>query len=318
MQRGVAVLLVLVTAIPACSEDDEPSKADNAEAAPEVVVEELAPTDVPDCTADQVHLGTMSGADAASIAPRQVVAPEDRVVVLTAEGRDQPCGLSAWPAIGLTTDAGESEVIVPEPDPDASPEPPGGRVVLLGGRTIAAIVRLRSWCVASDADVLVELRLPLGHEMRESLRSFPPACDPGVQNVAGTWFVVAPTPDEPLVVTVGDFPEQVASDGPLRFTVRVDNISSEPVGLDPCPSYRVTAQPEAGNETDTRGSSNSYELDCSRAPDEIPAGGQLHFAAEMPVSDFPGGFPGGLQVEVLLDHDNETWTIVAPPTVALA
>ncbi len=68
-------------------------------------------------------------------------------------------------------------------------------------------------------------------------------------------------------------PEQARQGERLRFVVRIQNLGSEPVSLNPCPYYRVQYLPHV----------ETGYLNCEEAPDSIPPRSHLDFKMEVSV-----------------------------------
>ncbi len=95
--------------------------------------------------------------------------------------------------------------------------------------------------------------------------STPPGPDP-----VPPGSVAPPLAGEPIELQlIVDEPARVGE--PLRFIVRIANLGSVPVSLDPCPYYRV--QYLTTVET-------GY-LNCDQSPEAIPADGHLDFAMQI-------------------------------------
>lgn len=303
MRWGLAGLL-LVVAVAGCSGDDDDSGS-GAAADREVIpfaalggtiplpdpVDDVAGPDVPECTADQLTL--------AEIAANEVLGgtgapsyPENHILALTAKPGER-CGLSAFPTLRLVSSEGEFDPVVPQIEPMPGPE--GGRLHMAGDQRPIGILRWYSSCVPADAEVTVEGQLTGGSVVSTTLDGDRPGCDPAQPNVAVPWNnFPAPPPESPLVATLEDVPNKVSVQEPLAFTVHLANPGSEPVALDPCPVYEATY----GESATVTWFTNQFN--CDDAPEEIPAGGELRFDVEMPLSDIPAGFPGGLFVRVYM------------------
>jgi hypothetical protein len=104
----------------------------------------------------------------------------------------------------------------------------------------------------------------------------------------------APLDAAPLEAELVDPPAPHA--GILEVTVALTNPGTQPVSLDPCPVYRLVYG-ESGTAVEI-----VNELNCPAAPDRIPAGGQLRFAAELELgNDIRPGFVGSVFLEVYFD-----------------
>jgi hypothetical protein len=80
-----------------------------------------------------------------------------------------------------------------------------------------------------------------------------------------------------------NLPQRVQAGQPLRYTVTLTNTSTQPVVLDPCPSYiEILGQKIVWA---------SYQLNCAAAR-PIPPGGSLTFAMQL---DLPASLPAGAQ-----------------------
>ena len=111
----------------------------------------------------------------------------------------------------------------------------------------------------------------------------------------------SPGAPSPLAAELVELPAAAPFDGTLRVVVELRNTGAEPVSLAPCPVYRL-AYGESGTVVDI-----SNELNCAASPDEIPAGGQVLFAAELglPGDEVPRGFEGTVMVDVYLDDAHQ-------------
>jgi hypothetical protein len=196
-------------------------------------------------------------------------------------------------------------MLVPEPV-----SPRAERLLLTGRQRLVGIVRWRSSCAPSDAEVGVEATLA-GGDTLWALLPDRPGCDPSAQNTGG-FFMAFPAlpPESPLEAELVELPATAPFAGTLRLIVGLHNPGAEPVSLDPCPVYRL-AYGESGTVVEI-----NNELNCQAAPDEIPAGGRLLFAAELalPSEEVPRGFVGSVMVDVYLDDAHQTAAAAAELT----
>jgi hypothetical protein len=250
--------------------------------------DEVAGHEVPECTSDLVTfevvevLGGEAGVGG-------LLPPETRTVALMARSGER-CGLSGWPALHLTASEGHPDSF----EPDVVVPLPAGRLLLTGRQRIVGVVRWYSSCAPPDADVGVEATLAGGDTVWAPLPDRP-GCDPSARNTGGFFQTFPASPfDSPLKAELVDLPERAPFDGTLQVVVELSNPSPDPVSLDPCPVYRL-AYGESGTVVDIHN-----EMNCAAAPDEIPAGGALRFAAELdlPREEIPRGFEGTVIVQV--------------------
>jgi hypothetical protein len=185
---------------------------------------------------------------------------------------------------------------VPEPVP-----PRVERLLLTGRQRVVGTVRWHSSCAPADAEVGVEATLAGGDTVWAALRDRP-GCDPATQNTGGFFmtFPVSPV-DSPLNAELVELPPTAPFAGTIHLIVELSNPGAEPVSLDPCPVYRL-AYGESGTVIEI-----NNELNCSVAPDEIPAGGRLRFATELdlPSEEVPRGFLGSVMLDVYLDDAHQ-------------
>lgn len=273
----------------------EPRPAEEPMIRPE---EEVAAPDLPECTAEMVSFDVVTDAEVVGGDPGDlgVLSAENRNLALMARPGES-CGLSAWPMVSLVTDDGHREELVPEPS--ATP-PRTDRLLLTGLQRVVGIVRWQSWCGPAGVEVRAEGRLA-GGTVSTPLPD-PPSCDPAGQNTAGFWMTFpAQPPESPLVVELVEVPPRAPFDGTLRTVVELRNTGDEALSLDPCPVHR-----QSFGESGT-GVFATNELNCPPAPEEIPAGGRLRFAAELelPAEEIPSGFGGTFTIAVYIDEGHQ-------------
>jgi hypothetical protein len=274
---------VLLLAVAAACGDEEASSAGRPDdvvpferrPAEEPIIrpeEAVAPLDLPECTAEMVTFEVVTdaevvGGDSGDLG---VLSAENRNLALMARP-GVSCGLSAWPIVSLVADDGHREELVPEP---SATRPRTQRLLLTELQRVVGIVRWRSWCGPVGVEVRAEGRLAGG--IVSTRLPDPPSCDPIGQNTAGFWMTFpAQPPDSPLVAELVEVPPRAPFDGTLRTVVELYNPGDEAMSLDPCPIHR-----QSFGESGT-GVFTTNELNCPAAPEEIPAGGRLQFAAEL-------------------------------------
>ena len=265
--------------------------------------EQAAPPGVQECRSDMVTLEARRGHDYGSADPvGNETLVRHRITLMARPG--QQCALSAWPTLRITTTEGTPDALAPEPV-----APRTERILLTGHQRVEGRVDRHSSCVPPGAEVAVEVTLPSRDIVRQRLPD-QPGCNPTLRN-RNTWLLgwVEPAPPEgpAFGAELVDAPETVSHAGRLEVTVALTNPGTEPVSLDPCPVYRL-AYGEGGTVADI-----VNELNCSAAPDRIPAGGQLRFAAELELgSDIDPGFVGSVIVKIYLDDTHDPALVNAP------